>query len=73
MAIEIISFKYFGEDSESTEWNARVVYKKNNKSYNCILFVDYYKKELFIPKKIQFNECKVLSGIEQAIKIFLKF
>ena len=71
MGIEIISFNYFGEKSESTDWNAKVVYKKYDKSYHCLLHIDYFNKRVSIPKP-QPIECKALSGIAEAIKTHLK-
>ena len=72
MKIEIIQFKYFSyEESGDVEWNAKIVYKKYNKTYHCLLNVDSFHKDIYIPKN-QPQECKVLSGIVEATKLYLK-
>ena len=68
--INILNLNYFGE-LEGENFNAKVVYTKNGKSFHACIYLDYFWKDVYFPK--QPKECKVLSGLEQAIRIYKKF
>ena len=68
----IEKINYFGRESESDEWNAKVRYTKNGKSAYAIIYIDYFNKRVFIPKK-QPKTAKALVGLQQAINKELNF
>ena len=68
--ITIQNLNYFGE-IEGENFNAKVVYTKNGKHFHACIYLDYFWKAVYFPK--QPKECKVLAGLEQAIKIYEKF
>lgn len=63
-SITIETVNYFGND-KSRNFNAKVLYVKNGKTYLAHVDIDYFNKRVYIPK--QTKECKVLKGLEQAI------
>jgi hypothetical protein len=62
--ITIETVNYFGNDN-SRNFNAKVLYRKNGKLYLAHIDIDFFNKQVYIPK--QAKECKVLSGFQQAI------
>lgn len=68
--ITILNINYFGE-LEGENFNAKVVYSKGQKSFHACIYLDYLWKEVYFPK--QPKECKVLTGLEQAIRIQQRF
>ena len=79
-AIQIQEFFYFNEGevarmnpelSFKDLFNAKVRYTKNGKSYLACIYLDYSKKEVYFGK--QPKECKVLHGLDYAIKLEKKF
>ena len=67
-AITIDKVNYLG-DSDSRNFNAKVLYRKGGKLYLAHIDIDFYHKRVYIPK--QPKECKVLVGFEQAISIHI--
>ena len=63
--ITIEKVNYLG-DLEDRNYNAKVMYTKNGKSYLAHVDIDYFNKRVHIPN--QPKECKILSGFEAAIK-----
>jgi len=62
--ILIEKINYFGcEQTGSQDWNAKVIYYRNNKIFHAMIYVDYFNKDIYINKKIQTKECKVYSGL----------
>lgn len=68
--ITILNINYFGE-LEGENFNAKVRYTKNGKRYLACIYLDYFWKEVYFPK--QPKECKVLAGLDQAIRIEKNF
>ena len=64
--ITIEAVNYFG-DSEDRNFNAKVIYTKNGKSYLAHIDIDFFNRRVHIPK--QPKECKVLAGFDAAINI----
>ena len=62
--ITIESVNFFG-NCNTRNFNAKVLYRKNGKLYLAHVDIDYWAKEVFIPK--QAKECKVLKGFIEAI------
>jgi len=65
--ITINTVNYFGEIS-GENYNAKVIYNKNGKQYLAQIYIDFFNKRVYVPKK-QAKECKVLVGLEQEINI----
>ena len=63
--IKIIETNYFSE-LNSTEWNCKVVYSKNGKTYVGCYYNDSFNKSIFFPQKQQ-KGCKALKGLDLAI------
>ena len=64
-AITIESVNYLGND-KSRNFNAKVLYRKNDKLNLAHIYIDYFNESVYIPK--QSKECKVLSGLNEAIQ-----
>lgn len=62
--ITIDTVNYIG-NIEGNDFNAKVLYTKNEKLYLAHVNIDFFNKRVYIPK--QAKECKVLAGFEQAI------
>lgn len=62
IAIEMVN--YLGHDS-SRNFNAKVLYRKNDKLHLAHVDIDFFNKKVYIPR--QPKECKVLVGFEKAI------
>ena len=68
--ITIETLNYFG-DLDSADYNAKVLYRKNGKLYLANIYLDFFWKKVCFPK--QPKECKVLVGLENAIKQYQRF
>jgi hypothetical protein len=68
--ITIETLNYFA-DLNSADYNGKVLYKKNGKSYLAHIYLDFFWKKVYFPK--QPKECKVLVGLEQAINKYQGF
>lgn len=67
--IEIQKVRYFGNDyTQSNDWNAKVIYKRNGKLHHAMIEVDFFAKQFYINKKIQATECKVYAGLHKALE-----
>ena len=70
--IEIISVNFFGDTTDKRspvygkDWNTKVHYRKNGKSYLATVYIDYFNGYVFIYK--QPKGYKALKGLELAIK-----
>jgi hypothetical protein len=64
-SIKIEQVNYFG-DTKDCNFNAKVLYFKNNKLNLAHIYIDFFNKSVYIPK--QPKECKVLKGFEQAVE-----
>jgi hypothetical protein len=64
-AITIESVNYLGND-KSRNFNAKVLYRKNDKLNLAHIYIDYFNESVYIPK--QSKECKILSGLNEAIQ-----
>lgn len=69
--ITIISMTYSAELEEG-DWNAKVRYTKGGKRYLALFYLDLPNREVYFPKN-QPKECKVLQGLDYAIKLEKKF
>lgn len=67
MANQIIieSVNYLGRD-RSRNFNAKVLYRKNNRLNLAHIYIDFFNENVYIPK--QAKECKVLKGLHEAIQ-----
>jgi hypothetical protein len=63
--IQIDTVNYFG-NIEGENYNAKVLYRKNGKLRLANIYIDYFWKRIYIPKK-QHPECKVLKGLDLAL------
>ena len=64
-SIEIIEMNYFS-DLNASEWNYKVTYTKNGKTYCGCFYNDSFNKKIFFPQKQQ-KGCKNLKGLHVAI------
>lgn len=62
----IEKINYFGEETNSNEWNAKVLYRRNGTLHHCLLYVCFFRNEFYIPKN-QHKECKVYQSLYKAI------
>jgi hypothetical protein len=68
--IEIEKVNYFGEKTHSNDFNAKVLYRKNNGRLQVAkVFIDFFNRHVFISKK-QDKSGKVLKGFDEAINEF---
>lgn len=67
--ITISKLNYFGESTNSNDFNAKVLYYKNGKLRLAHVWVDFFNKHVYISKE-QPKECKVLNGLESALNQF---
>jgi hypothetical protein len=63
--IQIDKVNYFG-DTTDCNFNAKVLYYKNNKLNLVHIYIDFFNKSVYIPK--QPKECKILKGLHEAIQ-----
>ena len=63
--ITIESVNYLGND-KSRNFNAKVLYRKNDKLNLAHIYIDYFNESVYIPK--QPKECKILSGFNESIQ-----
>ena len=70
--IEIISVNYFGDTGDKNSpvygenYNTKVHYKKYSKSYLAIIYIDFFRGDIFIPK--QPKGYKALRGLITAVR-----
>lgn len=64
--ISIIESNYFGH-TETNDFNAKVLYSKNGKTYLAHVFIDFFNKKVHTFKVKQPKECKILKGFSEAI------
>ena len=69
--VTIEKINYFGQETDSEEWNAKVLYRKGNKGYYAIIYIDYFNRRVYIPK--QPKGAKALVGLQQALDKELNF
>jgi hypothetical protein len=65
-SITIESVNFLSGQTYADKFNAKVLYRKNGKLELAHVFIDYFNKQVFVPK--QPKECKVLKGFNQAIQ-----
>lgn len=68
--VTIEKLNYFGQSTNSIDYNAKVLYKKYGKLYLCHVYVDYFNNRVYISKN-QPKECKILVGIDHAVNEFI--
>ena len=66
--IKIEKINYFGQETGSDDWNAKVLYRYNGKLVVALVYICFFRKEFYVSKKIQHKECKVYSGLVQALQ-----
>ena len=64
-AVEIIAINIFSELNNS-DWNGKVTYNKNGKTYVGCFYQDSFWKKIDYPTKQQ-KGCKILKGVHEAI------
>ena len=62
--ITIESVNYIGRSADRN-FNAKVLYRKNGKLQLAHVFIDFFNKNVYVPK--QPKECKILAGFAAAI------
>lgn len=67
--IKIEKINYFGESTNSNDYNAKCLYYKHDKLYLVHLWVDFFNQRVHISKN-QPKECKALSGLSEAVNAF---
>jgi hypothetical protein len=68
--IKIIEVNFFGKNTGTYDYNAKVRYAKNGKSYIAHIYVSYLIKKVIVSYN-QPKECKVFNGLEEATAKFL--
>lgn len=68
MSLKIEKVKYFGNETNSKEWNAKVLYNRNGQLHHAMIFICFFSNEIYINKKIQAPECKVYQGLLSALR-----
>jgi len=66
--IKIEKINYFGVETGSNDWNAKVLYYANGKLVVAQVYICFFRKEFYANKKKQAKECKVYSGLLQALQ-----
>ena len=64
--VEILDFNYFGQDSGSYDWNAKVVYGKYGKTRTAKVFIDHFNKEIYKGPEDKNHKC--LKGVVEAVR-----
>ena len=64
--IKITGFNYIGQQEVFVDYNAKVAYRKNGRSYIMYVWVDFNLKKCFV-SKAQPREAKVLKGAIEAV------
>lgn len=64
--IEITKVYYHGEKTGTDDFNAKVLYKKNGKTYLAHVYVDFFNRYIHEGAN-QPKECKVLHGLMTAV------
>lgn len=65
--VTIDTVNYFGDRGNTSDFNAKVFYRKNGKLYLAHVHIDFFNERVYIPR--QPKECKILAGFETAINI----
>ena len=68
-SIQIEKINYFGQSTNSDDYNAKCLYRKYGKLYLLHVYIDHFNREVFISNN-QPKECKVLQGIKKAVNEF---
>jgi hypothetical protein len=66
--IKIEKINYFGEETGSNDWNAKVLYYANGKLVHAQIYICFFRKEFHVSKKVQAKECKVYAGLVPALQ-----
>lgn len=67
MNTTIEKINYFGEETGSNEWNAKVLYRgTDGRLHHALIYVCFFSREFYIPKK-QHSECKVTPSLKRAL------
>lgn len=56
--MKIEKINYFGEETKSEEWNAKVLYYVNGKLRHCLIYICFFSREIYISKE-QHSLCHV--------------
>ena len=64
--IKIEQLNYFGQSTNSRDFNAKVLYRKNGKLYLAHIWVCFFNRAIYIANQ-QPKECKVLAGLGTAL------
>jgi hypothetical protein len=64
--VQIEQINYFGESTGTTDFNAKVLYRKNGKLYLTHVYVDFWNRRVHEGNNNP-KECKTLSGFMSAI------
>lgn len=67
--VTIETVNYFGQESNSNDFNAKCLYRKNGKLHLAHIYIDFFNKRVYISKN-QPKECKILSGLYCAVNAF---
>ena len=65
--IKIEKINYFGEETGSNDWNAKVLYYANGKLVHAQIYICFFRQEFYVSKKAQSKECKVYGGLISAL------
>lgn len=67
MKTTIDKINYFGEETESNDWNAKVLYRATDgRLHHALIYVCFFRREFYISKK-QGSECKVTPSLQRAL------
>jgi hypothetical protein len=67
MKTTIEKINYFGEKTESNDWNAKVLYRATDgRLHHALIYVCFLSREFYISKK-QHPECKVMPTLQRAL------
>lgn len=68
MKTTIEKINYFGDQTGSNEWNAKVLYRTTTgKLHVALIYVCFFSRDFYISKK-QHAECKVTPSLGRALK-----
>jgi hypothetical protein len=67
--VKIEKVNYFGEATNTQDFNAKVIYRKNGRSYIAHIFVDFFNKRVHEGRNNP-KEHKAVQGFMKAINEF---